>query len=344
MRIAPTCRVLLLVTLGLLVASQAEADPPGCETLPAWSEPENLGPPVNSSFDELAATLSPDGLSLYFSSNRPGGTSGTGIWVSQRACADCPWGDPVDLTVINSGGGAGQPALSTDGRLLFFSSGRPGGQGGSDIWVSHRADPSDDFSWQAPVNLGPDVNTAGFEAGAHYVKKADVYVRSMGHVPANARAIYFGRGSGPNPGANQDIYTAPVTRDGETLGPAILVDELNSGTNDAVPTVRTDGREILFWSLREGGFGSGDIWVSTRRNVRERWSLPENVGPPVNTPSFDARPSLSRGGRTLLFISNRPGSFVNPTTGLPSQDIWMSTRTPGCGDEDDDHDEENDDD
>jgi hypothetical protein len=87
--------------------------------------------------------------------------------------------------------------------------------------------------------------------------------------------------------------------------------------------VRTDGKEILFWSLRPGGSGSGDIWVSTRPTIHEPWSTPENIGFPVNTTSNDVRPNLSRSGRTLLFDSNRPG-------GEGDQDIWMSTRTPGC--------------
>jgi hypothetical protein len=79
----------------------------------------------------------------------------------------------------------------------------------------------------------------------------------------------------------------------------------------------------MFWSLRPGGFGSGDIWVSTRPNVHEPWSPPENVGSPVNAASNDRRPNLSRSGRTLLFDSNRP-------SGQGLEDIWMATRTPGC--------------
>jgi hypothetical protein len=186
--------------------------------------------------------------------------------------------------------------------------------------VSRRANPNDDFGWEAPVNLGPDVNTAASEFSPDYVQSADFYLENAGNAPANVAALYFSRGPDVN---SQDIYTAPLTRDGSTVGPAVLVNELNSATNDAAPTVRTDGREILFWSPRAGGFGSGDIWVSTRPTVHEPWSTPENVGPPVNTGFNDVRPSLSHSGRTLLFDSNRPG-------GEGDQDIWMSTRTPAC--------------
>ena len=320
MRTAATCRILLLVILAPFVAFGAESAPPVCETGPAWSEPVNLGPPVNSPSFDSAATFSPDGLSLYFVSNRPGGVGATDIWVSQRACADCPWQTPVNLTAINSTLDDGAPSLSTDGHLLFFHSNRPGGEGGFDIWVSYRVNPNDDFGWEAPTNLGPGVNSPESEFSPEYVRTTDFYLESAGNVPANAAALYFGRGPDIN---HQQIYTAPITRDGETLGPAIFVTDLNSTTHDTAPSVRTDGREVLFWSLRQGGAGAGDIWVATRSNVHERWSTPQNIGPPVNTTSNDVRPNLSRGGGTLLFDSNRSGTLGN-------QDIWMSTRTPGC--------------
>lgn len=322
MSTAPMFRVLLPVTLTLLIASRAESNEPTCKSF-EWSEPVNLGPTVNSPVFDSAATLSPNGLSLYFVSTRTGGLGLTDIWVSQRDCADCPWEEPFDLTVVNSSSDDGAPSLSTGGHLLFLHSSRAGGFGGTDIWVSHRDDPNDDFAWETPTNLGPDVNTTASEFSPDYVQTADFYLEKDTSIPVNAAALYFGRGPDVN---NQDIYTAPITRKGETLGPAVRVEELNSGANDAAPSVSTDRKEVLFWSLRPGGLGSGDIWVSTRSNVHERWSPPENVGPPLNTASNDVRPNLSRSGRTLLFDSNRPG-FQGTT---PNQDIWMTTRMPGC--------------
>ena len=103
-------------------------------------------------------------------------------------------------------------------------------------------------------------------------------------------------------------------------------DELNTATNDAAPSVSTDRRQLMFWSLRAGGFGPGDIYVSTRANAHEPWSTPKNVGPPLDTAFNDLRPNLSRSGRTLLFDSNRPG-FQGA---VPNRDLWMSTRIPGC--------------
>ncbi|PYO96544.1 MAG: hypothetical protein DMD60_10120 [Gemmatimonadetes bacterium] len=124
------------------------------------------------------------------------------------------------------------------------------------------------------------------------------------------------------------MYAAPITRNGETAGPAVFLSELNHPTaNDAAPTVRTDGKEIWFHrGAPAGGLGLADLWVSTRRNANDPWSTPENPGAPLNSVAFDQQPSLSFDGQTLVWTSNRPGSVSAPN-GLPSLDIWMSTRT-----------------
>lgn len=276
-----------------------------------WSEPVNLGSVVNTGAVEFNPELSPDELSLYFGSNRPGGAGGFDIWVSRRACVDCPWETPVNLgPTINTSASENGPNLSIDGHLLFFASTRPGGQGGNDIYVSWRADPGDDFGWTAPVSLGLDVNTSADEGGPEYLQSAE-----DGHTN-----FYFNRRVA---GGATDIYAGSVTRDGQTVGPAVLVSELSHLTaDDQAVTVRTDGREVLFQSDRPGTLGMFDLWVSTRRSVPDQWSAPVNLGAPMNSTGNDVQPSLSRDGRTLIFASGRPG-------GQGQFDIWMSTRTPG---------------
>ena len=273
-----------------------------------WSVPVNVGAPVNSPAGEMNAALSPDELSLYFTSPRAGGLGITDIWVSQRACDGCPWETPVNLGApINSPSQDAGPRLSNDGHLLFFQSDRPGGHGSVDIYVSRRDNPKDDFGWGPPVNLGTDVNTADVESGADYLQSAE----------DGAANLYFNRGLGQQ----NDIYYAPVKRDGETRGPAVLVSELNSTTTDIHASVRKDGREVFFSSMRVGGLGAADLWTSTRRSVHESWSTPVNLGAPLNTTANDQQPSLSDDGRTLLFTSDRLG-------GLGGNDLWISTRTP----------------
>ena len=279
-----------------------------------WSEPVNLGPVVNSRFIETGAELSPDELSLYFNSDRPGGLGGHDIWVSRRACRDCPWETPVNLgPTINSPQTDGTPALSPDGHLLFFSSSRDGGQGGEDIWVSRRTHTDDDLAWEPPVNLGPGLNTPINETSPAFLAGRGV----SGH-----HTLYFVRWATAL--TDFDIYQASVTRNGESLGPAVPVAELNHPSFlDGDPTIRADGRELLFWSTRPGGEGDLDIWVATRCSVRDPWSTPQPLGPPVNT-SFGGEfvPALSHDGRTLVFTGNmlRGGSFGR-------QDLWISTRT-----------------
>jgi hypothetical protein len=277
-----------------------------------WSEPVNIGAPVNSGANEMNAALSPDELSLYFVSTRSGGQGGADIWVSRRATLDAPWGEPVNLGPnVNGSGLDAAPVVSPDGHLLFFSSDRAGGQGSNDIYVARRVDKSDDLGWGPAVNLGPDVNTTGFEAGGFYLQNAE-------DGPAN---LYFARG--PN-GLALDIYVAAVTADGEPRGPAVPVTELNDpdpAVTDAHPSVRIDGREIFLHSSRAGGFGGNDLWTSTRRSVHDPWSPPVNMGTPLNTEAGENQPTLSYDGRTLIFASTRAG-------GLGGSDIWMSTRTP----------------
>ena len=216
----------------------------------------------------------------------------------------------MNLTVINTPFLDGGPALSHDGHLLFFHSGRPGGPGSNDIYVSRRANPKDDFGWESPQLLGAEVNTPALENRPYYQQSAE----------DGAGNLYFNRG--PAAGVLNDIYVAAVTRDGEVRGPAVLVAELRDPTSSAMSAaVRKDGREILFASNRAGTLGPTDLWVSTRQSVTDPWSPPANLGPPVNTPFGDQTPSLSADGRTLLFDSDRPG-------GAGGRDIWISTRTP----------------
>src|SRR6058998_1983997 len=251
MRTAYTAMLASLASVTLLVACESTPDPVAVKLQASsfanseWSPPVNLGETINSPSNEQAPSLSPDGLSLYFGSNRPrpGGSTDTDLWVSHRSCDDCSWGAPVNLgPVVNSSVGDNGPSLSLDGHLLFFTSARTG-VGLNDIYVSHRANPKDDFGWGPPVLLGDGINTAAFEAGAEYVQSAE----------DGAANFYFNRG--PSQGA-QDIYAASITRDGETRGPAELVAELSDATaNDAAASVRTDGREIFFGSSRIHGLG-----------------------------------------------------------------------------------------
>lgn len=178
MRAPILCTIAIPVTL-LLGGCQTDArevDPIAPPNSPAaayshgpaqWSDPVNLGLTVNSPFVDFTPEISKDELSLYFSSNRPGGLGSNDLWVSRRPRVDAPWEQPVNLgSVVNSPANDGAPHLSRDGHLLYFTTNRPGGLGGNDVWMSWRDDVHDDLAWNAPVNLGVGVNGPGFDAGA----------------------------------------------------------------------------------------------------------------------------------------------------------------------------------
>ncbi|MCP4674733.1 MAG: hypothetical protein GY854_04300, partial [Deltaproteobacteria bacterium] len=93
-----------------------------------WSEPVNLGPTVNgvdSTWKNSRPTISADGLSLIFSSNREGGSGRHDLWMTRRSTVDGPWSEPVNLgPTINSEKWEHQPEILADGRSLFFCSNR----------------------------------------------------------------------------------------------------------------------------------------------------------------------------------------------------------------------------
>ena len=277
-----------------------------------WSDPVNLGPVVNSSAVDANASLSPDAHELYFVSTRVGGFGLQDLWMSRRQCLSCPWEAPVNLgATINTSTGDASPTLSENGKLLFFFSGRPGGFGGADIYVSPRLSTGAAGAvWGAPVNLGADVNTAGTENGPVYVK-----ISGEGDP-----SLYFNR---VGPTGNTDIYRVFLSNDGLPLGPAELIAEFSDPAGaDQKVAFSTDGHELFLSAIRSAGFGGFDIYRYTRQSASHPWSAPEHLEAPINTPDLDAQPNLSRDGRTMIFTSIRAG-------GSGMQDLWMSTRAPG---------------
>ena len=270
---------------------------------PEWSEPENLGAVVNTSGRDIMPALSADGRALYFVSDREGGFGGNDIWVTQKT-HDGEWGGPVNLgELVNSTAEENNPALSTDGRLLFFDSNRPGGYGRLDVYVARRADPAVQMGWSSPINLGSQVNSDLADRAPDYVAAA----------PGAPAMLYFARGIGLQ---RSDLYVSPITHDGDALGPPVPIAELNrAGVVTDAPSLSADGREIFFWSNREGG---AELWTATRQSPNHAWDAPIRLGPPLNTAFAEERPELSREGRVLLFDSNRMG--------FGGQDIWLSQR------------------
>jgi hypothetical protein len=120
-----------------------------------WGPAVSLGSTVNSSAGgQGGPSISADGLSLYFASDRPGGYGMVDLWVTTRATLSDPWGPPANLgRTVNSDAFEANPSISADDLAFFFE----GGSGyPDDIWVTRRLTVSD--PWGLPVNLGPRVN------------------------------------------------------------------------------------------------------------------------------------------------------------------------------------------
>jgi len=167
-----------------------------------WGAPVNLGPPVNTSALEGSASISSDGLELYFDvgATRSGGYGSDDIWVSRRATKDEPWGEPMNLRpTVNSSASECYPFLSSDGLLLFFSEAapgaplRPGGFGNVDMWFTRRASVS--TPWGTPVNLGPIVNTSS--------------VDGVPRISPDGSILYFAS-ERPAGSGGYDLWQAPV--------------------------------------------------------------------------------------------------------------------------------------
>ena len=121
-----------------------------------WTEPENLGPNINTEFWESSPSLSPDKNELFFASNRPGGFGGRDIYVSNRN-SNGRWGKPINLgPAINTKGDDGCPFIHADNQTLYFNSNGHAGFGLTDLFVTKR---TAENGWSAPKNMGYPINT-----------------------------------------------------------------------------------------------------------------------------------------------------------------------------------------
>ena len=301
--------VVLMAVVGLLVVGNRSANADF-----AFGTPTNLGPTVNSSANEICPSISVDGLQLYFTDwgvHRPGGYGDNDIWVTTRTTTDDPWGEPVNLgPTVNTSYGEGAGSISADGLSLFLGSGRPGGYGGPDIWVTTRE--TKDDPWGEPANLGPTVNSSSDEIAPS--------------ISADSLQLYFSgwRKEFTRPGGYgmADMWvTRRATIDDDWGEPVNLGPTVNSSDRDKGPSISADGLSLFFCSHRPGGPGHWDLWLTTRATKDNGWSAPVNLGPNVNSSAWDEFPSISADGSTLFFTSNRPG-------GYGGYDLWQVSIVP----------------
>ncbi len=220
-------------------------------------------------------------------------------------------GPPFNTEVLD-----GTSCISADGLEFIFESQRPGGSGGSDLWVAKRTSTEDE--WGPAVNLGPSINSSVHDWGPS--------------ISADGLELYFqSRREGGLVGSSPyDIWmTRRPTRDGEWRKPVNLGPPVNTPHTDAFPCISADGLSLYFMSDRPGGLGEHDIWVSTRATKNGEWGEPVNLGPVVNSTRDEIGPAISPDGLTLFFSSGYP--FTPRPGGFGRSDLWVSQRASKNG-------------
>jgi hypothetical protein len=297
-----TIALALILTL-ILTAEVAHADF-------TFGEPINLGPNVNTASGDggNGLSISADGLSIYFDSDRSGGYGGDDLWVATRATKNDDWIESVNLgSVVNSSSRDNSPSISADGLSLYFNSNRSGAIGNMDLWVSTRETTTD--NWGAPSNLGPVVNSS-----------SDDY---MSHISVDGLSLYF---SSTRPGGlgNRDLWVSTrATTDDEWVEPVNLGPTVNTSSNERRMWISSDGLMLLLQSDRPKGSGAVDIYTTTRATIDDDWTEPVNIGSPVNVSIIsDISPVVSYDGCTLYFSSYaRIGNYG-------AWDLWQAPIIP----------------
>lgn len=143
-----------------------------------WGKPEAVQGEVNTEFEDGACCFTPDGKTMYFTrcTHDPNYPRYAVIMYSNRS--DAAWGKPQELKISNDTLSTfAHPAVSPDGKWLYFASDMPGGLGGMDLWKISL----DDHGLAAPENLGPAINTTGDELFPTFRPNGELYFSSDGH-------------------------------------------------------------------------------------------------------------------------------------------------------------------
>lgn len=208
-----------------------------------WQEAHLLLGEINSAlYNEGAHCISPDGKYLFFTGcNRPDGLGSCDIYVSRREGDG--WGTPHNIGApINTGGWEAQPALSADGKTLYFVSNRRGGQGGYDIW---RSTLQSNGAWGTPQNLGPQINTP--------------YDESSPYIHADNETLYFASNGWPGLG-NKDIFKSRIDANKNWQTPKNLGYPINDHHEQTALSVSMNGQIAFYSTRRQDAIGGLDIY------------------------------------------------------------------------------------
>ncbi len=204
-----------------------------------WGAPEKISPNINIKYHDAAASLSPDGKTLFLYYEEGNGD----IYTSTFENGEWSKAKPLNKN-INSHFWETSASISADGSKLYFTSDRPGGQGGLDIYVSELTKKGD---WGKPVNLGKKINTQ--------------YNEDSPFIHPDGVTLYFSSNGHPSIGST-DIFKSEFVN-GEWQKPENLGIGINSVEYDGFFSMSADKKTGYYSTLREEGHGNADIYKVT---------------------------------------------------------------------------------
>ncbi len=272
-------------------------------------EPHNLGDSVNSAVSEYFPTITIDGQQLvytrrvnsinedFYTSNKVGGK-----WKKSKSLEGN----------INSGMNEGAQNISQDGEWLIFTGcSFPDGYGSCDIYISYHTSEG----WSEPENLGPIVNSESWD--------------SAPSLSADKRDLYF---SSTRPGGfgQADIYICHRRPDGSWTRPQNAGPKINTVGNESSPFIHADNETLYFTSNGHTGYGGDDLFLARKKSGTD-WSVPENLGFPINTIEDEGSLVVAADGVTAYFASDRSDSrggldiysFELRTDIRPAKTLWV---------------------
>ncbi len=270
----------------------------------------NLGPIVNYSGLDYAPTVSADGRTLYFVSDRPGskptkdGAPSHDFWATRKNDRlDTVFTTPfnIDTTThlgefgVNTINHEGAASIAADRQSLYFTAcGRPDGLGDCDIYKTT----IEGDRWGRPVNLGRNVNSANFDSQPSIA-------------PDQSRIYFVSTRRGPNSDGknvrkNMDIWYSDWDYDLEEWKPAQNLEQINTRGTEVSPFIAADNQTLFFASdSYKPNFGGLDFYVTRYDPTTDTWSPPENLGNQINTSQDEQFITLPASGDIIYFSSRR---------------------------------------
>jgi len=207
-----------------------------------WQPRLKLEKPINTGHNEGAACISPDGNYLFFTiCNAEFGYGSCDIYWAKRSGNS--WSEPKNCgSPLNTKYFESQPSIAADGKTIYFTSNRPGGFGGMDIWKTEMIS---EGVFSEPENLGNIINTPYDELSPfiHFDQKT-LYFSSDGHLGLGGKDLFYSKRKSDN------SWNTPVN-----LGYPI-----NSYQDDSGIFINAQGNVAYFSSNRAGGFGGLDLY------------------------------------------------------------------------------------